>query len=133
MPAARASSDGGGSLGYEGRGPARAGPASNEGRFDMAQGYWIAHVTITDPELYKQYVAANAAAFKKYRARFVVRGGRSVSLDSPDRSQQRHVVIEFDSFDVAKACYESPEYQAALAIRKRCSNADFMIVEGWDG
>ena len=33
----------------------------------MAKGYWIAHVTITNPERYKDYVAANAIAFAKYR------------------------------------------------------------------
>ena len=28
------------------------------------KGYWIAHVAITDPERYKDYVAANAAPLK---------------------------------------------------------------------
>ena len=41
------------------------------------KGYWIAHVEITNPERYKDYVAANAIAFKKYNARFLVRGGKS--------------------------------------------------------
>ena len=39
----------------------------------MAKGYWNAHVTVKDPEKYKEYVAANAGAFKKYGARFIVR------------------------------------------------------------
>jgi len=34
----------------------------------MAKGYWVAHVDVTDPEAYKAYMAANAAAFKKFRA-----------------------------------------------------------------
>ena len=29
----------------------------------MAKGYWVAHVTVTDPENYPKYIAANAAAF----------------------------------------------------------------------
>ena len=38
---------------------------------EMAKkGYWIAHVNITNPERYKDYVAANAAPLKKYGARF---------------------------------------------------------------
>ena len=41
----------------------------------MRKGYWIAHVEITNPERYKDYVAANAIAFKKYGARFLARGG----------------------------------------------------------
>ena len=39
------------------------------------KGYWIAHVNITNPERYKDYVAANAAPLKKYGARFLVRNG----------------------------------------------------------
>ena len=40
----------------------------------MPKGYWIARVDVSDPEAYKEYVAANAAAFAKYGARFLVRG-----------------------------------------------------------
>ena len=42
----------------------------------MAKGYWMARVDVADAERYKDYVAANAAAFAKYGARFLVRGGR---------------------------------------------------------
>ena len=100
----------------------------------MAKGYWIAHVTITDPERYKDYVAANGVAFKKFGARFVVRGGacepRSGSAMS---ASQRHVVIEFDSYAQAKACYDSPEYKAAAKIRDEAAKAELVIVEGYDG
>ena len=30
----------------------------------MPKGYWIARVDVTDPEAYKNYVAANAAPFR---------------------------------------------------------------------
>jgi uncharacterized protein (DUF1330 family) len=42
----------------------------------MAKGYWLAQVEVTDPERYKDYVAANQIAFRKYGARYVVRAGR---------------------------------------------------------
>ena len=80
------------------------------------KGYWIAHVNVTDPERYKDYVAANAVAFRKYNGRFLVRGGDSV-VASGGLGGRRHVVIEFDSFAVAKACHDSPEYQVAARIR----------------
>ena len=82
----------------------------------MAKGYWIAHVTVTDPERYKDYVAANAKAFEKYNAKFLVRGGTSEKRNGPE-AYERHVVLEFESYEVAKACYDSPEYQAAAKIR----------------
>ncbi len=46
---------------------------------------------------------------------------------------RRHVVIEFESYAVAKACYELPEYQAAVRIREQASTGDFVIIEGYEG
>lgn len=97
----------------------------------MPKGYWIAHVTVTDPERYKDYVAANAIAFKKFNARFLVRGGQCEVRAGTARP--RHVVLEFDSYAIAKACYDSPEYKAACAIRDQATQADVVIIEGWDG
>jgi len=96
------------------------------------KGYWIAHVEVTNPERYKDYVAANAVAFKKYGARFLVRGGTATDKSGAP-SSKRHVVIEFDSLETAKACLVSPEYQAAAKIRDEASTVDFIVVEGWDG
>jgi uncharacterized protein (DUF1330 family) len=97
-----------------------------------AKGYWIAHVRITDPERYKDYIAANATAFAKYHARFLVRGGTARVAEGPVE-QSRHVVIEFQSYAAAMACYESPEYQAAARIREAASDTELVIVEGHPG
>lgn len=98
----------------------------------MAKGYWIAHVTVTNPERYKDYVAANAVAFGKYGAKFLVRGGQN-EVRSGAAGGDRHVVLEFESYAVAKACYDSPEYQAAAKIRDEASTASVIIIEGYDG
>jgi uncharacterized protein (DUF1330 family) len=97
----------------------------------MPKGYWVARVDVHDPEVYKDYVAANAAAFAKYGARFLVRGGRSEAPEGTPRS--RNVVIEFKDYDTAVACYRSPEYAAAKALREPASVADLLIIEGYDG
>jgi uncharacterized protein (DUF1330 family) len=97
----------------------------------MAKGYWIAHVDVSDPEGYKQYQAANAIAFQKYGARFLVRAGQSIAPEGTLRS--RHVVIEFKDYATALACYQSAEYVAAIALRKGRSLADVIVVEGYDG
>jgi uncharacterized protein (DUF1330 family) len=97
----------------------------------MAKGYWIGRVDVRDPETYKTYVAANAAAFRKYGARFVVRGGQ---FENPEGSSRaRNVVIEFPSYQAALDCWNSPEYKQALAIRAPVSEADMVIVEGYEG
>jgi uncharacterized protein (DUF1330 family) len=97
------------------------------------KGYWIAHVQVTDPERYKDYVAANAAPLKKYGARFLVRGGDSIVPEGKSLGSRRHVVIEFESYAVAKACYDSPEYQAAVKLREAASIGDVVIIEGYEG
>ncbi len=97
----------------------------------MAKGYWIAHVVIADAEKYKEYVTANAVAFKKYGARFLVRAGK---FENPEGSSRaRNVVIEFPSYQAALDCWNSPEYKKALAIRLPISTADIVIIEGYDG
>jgi uncharacterized protein (DUF1330 family) len=97
----------------------------------MAKGYWIAGVDVTDPEGYKEYVAANAVAFQKYGARFIVRGGRFEAPEGSPRS--RNVVLEFKDYDTALACYRSPEYAAAKALRDGRAEANLIIIEGHDG
>jgi uncharacterized protein (DUF1330 family) len=97
----------------------------------MAKGYWIAHVDVTDPEGYKDYQSANAIAFRKYGARFLVRGGTSEQPEGKVRS--RHIVIEFADYATALACYRSPEYEAAREKRRGKGDIDLVIVEGYDG
>jgi uncharacterized protein (DUF1330 family) len=96
------------------------------------KGYWIGHVDVTDAERYKDYIAANAVAFGKYGARFLVRNG-SCEVPEGNLKGRRHVVIEFDSYEAAKACYDSTEYQAAIKVRQEASIGDLVIIEGYEG
>lgn len=97
----------------------------------MAKGYWIARVDVTDPDAYKNYVAANAAAFAKFGGRFLVRGGAFEAVLGSSR--QRNVVVEFPSREAATQCWRSPEYRAALAARGDSADVDMVIAEGYDG
>lgn len=97
----------------------------------MPKAYWVAHVDIDDPDTYARYRQANAEAFAKYGARFVVRGGAQTEMEGKTRA--RTVVIEFPDLKTATACYHSPEYQAAKAIRDPVSIGDLVIVEGYEG
>ena len=94
----------------------------------MAKGYWVAHVDIDDAETYEHYKAANAAPFAAFGARFLVRGGPRETREGVARA--RTVVIEFPSYAAALACYDSPAYQAAKALRDPVSTGDLVIVEG---
>ena len=98
----------------------------------MARGYWIVHIDVTDPSGYDAYRQANGAAFAKYKARFLVRGGQYEGREGAE-PRTRHVVIEFADYATARACYDSPEYQDAAAKRAGAVEIDLMIVEGYDG
>lgn len=96
----------------------------------MPKAYWIAHVTVTNPDPYALYAAGASAVFKSHNARILARGGHTEALEGASRP--RNVVIEFDSLDAALACYHSPEYQAAKAHRDGNGEADIIILEGVD-
>jgi uncharacterized protein (DUF1330 family) len=94
----------------------------------VSKGYWMVSVTIADAERYKRYIEANAAAFARYGAKFLVRGGR---YENPEGTTgTRNAIIEFESYQKALDCYRSPEYQAALKHRLASSVAHTVIVEG---
>ena len=97
----------------------------------MAKGYWIALVDVTDPQAYQAYVRENAVAFAKFNARFLARGGASEVVEGEARA--RRVILEFQDYATALACYHSPEYAKAKALRTPVSTADVIVIEGYDG
>lgn len=94
----------------------------------MSKGYWIVRVSVRDEARYPDYLAAARAAFEKYGATFLVRGGPFDAMEGEAR--ERNVVVEFKDRATALACYHSPEYQAARALRQKYADADFIIIEG---
>jgi len=114
--------------GYDGPQPFATGqPPQTAG----LKGYWIAHIDVTDPEGYKLYQSAVAEPFGKFGGRYLVRGGRSEVTEG--RQRDRAVVVEFPSYDTALACYRSPEYRAAIALRRGKAEADIVVIEGYGG
>ena len=94
----------------------------------MTHAYWIVRVSVKNAERYPGYLAAARPAFEKFDARFLVRGGRYESMEGTSR--ERNVVVQFKDYETAVACYRSPEYEAAKAIRNANADADFIIIEG---
>ena len=82
----------------------------------MAKGYCVVFADVSDPEAYKEYVAANGKALARYGARFLARGGKTEPQEGKPRS--RVVVLEFPSYASALDCYRSPEYQEAMKLRQ---------------
>ena len=97
----------------------------------MPKGYWIATITIREPGGYPAYQAAVRHALDAYGGRYLVRGGKAEIREGAPRP--RAVVIEFQDYATAVACYVSVEFAAARAMRQKIADADFLIVEGWGG
>lgn len=92
------------------------------------KGYWVAMVDIASHEGYKEYISLNKAAFDKYGAKFLVRGGQHQMFEGP--AATRMVVIEFKDYQTALDCHNSPEYQAALKLRQQYAVSHMAVVEG---
>jgi uncharacterized protein (DUF1330 family) len=95
----------------------------------MAKGYWIAfYRSVSDEEALGKYAGMATAVLTAAGARFLARGVAKKAYEAG--VVQRTVVVEFDSAEAAIRTYESPEYQAALAVIKGKVDRDLRIVEG---
>ena len=94
----------------------------------MPKGYVIARAMVTNASQWAVYAAAAGEAMKKYGGTPIVRGGRNEVAEGEGRA--RNVVIEFASFDAARAYVTSPEYAAARKLREGAGVTDLIVVEG---
>jgi uncharacterized protein (DUF1330 family) len=94
----------------------------------MTKGYLIVRVDITDPKAYAAYAEVAGNAIAKLGAKVLARGGRFEALEGVARA--RNVVMEFDSYDSARAFYFSPEYSAARTMREGAAVVEYVLVEG---
>ena len=92
-------------------------------------GYVIADVDVTDPELFAEYRKLVSATVEQYGGKYLVRGGETEVVEG-DRTPHRTVVIEFESYERAKAWYHSDEYAPALKMRLDSADSSVIIVEG---
>ena len=94
----------------------------------MPKAYWIARIKVTDPDRYGAYANALPAVIDRFGGRFLVAGGRSEAAEGDVRP--RNVVIAFDDFKTARACWHSSEYAAVARLRGGAAAVDGGIVEG---
>jgi uncharacterized protein (DUF1330 family) len=96
----------------------------------MPNGYWIARITVTSPDRYGAYAKALPAVVERFGGRFLVAGGRFEAVEG--EFKPRNVVIAFDDFETARACWRSEEYATVARLREGAATVDVVIVEGVD-
>ena len=92
--------------------------------------YIIVDVTINDQNAYEEYKKLTPASIEAYGGRFVVRGGKSESLEG-NWNPQRIVVLEFPTVARAKEWWASDQYAPAKAIRQRSAFTKMLVVDGY--
>ena len=93
----------------------------------MAKGYWITcYRLIPDEVTLAEYARIAGPAIESHGGRFLARGNPAKTYEAG--MNQRLVIIEFENVDKAIAAYESPEYQAALALLKNLAERDVRII-----
>ncbi len=91
--------------------------------------YVIANVDIRDPVRYAEYVKLTPVTVAPFGGRFIARGGKSERLEG-DTAANRVVILEFDTYEQAKAWYDSEDYRAARAVRQSASVGSLILVDG---
>ncbi len=92
------------------------------------RGYWIARVDVVDAARYQAYALALPAVLAAHGGRILLAGGRAETAEGEAR--QRNVVVEFDSYDAARACWDSQDYRGVAERRRGAAIVDVVIVEG---
>jgi uncharacterized protein (DUF1330 family) len=79
-------------------------------------GYYIAEVfDVTNQDEFNTYAAGVPATIAKYGGRYLVRGGKTQTLEG--EPPKRIIVMTFDSAEAARKWYDSAEYSAIKPIR----------------
>jgi uncharacterized protein (DUF1330 family) len=94
--------------------------------------YIIVDVSIHNAENYEDYKKLTPALLLPYEGKFIVRGGKTETLEG-EWQPQRIVVLEFPSVEKARQWWASSEYAPAKAIRQANATTKMLLVEGVPG
>ena len=91
--------------------------------------YLIADQEVTDQTLFDEFTSGMLKLAGAHNGRYLVRGG-TTEVVAGNRTPNRVVVIEFESFEKARAFVNSQEYRELAEIRSRSCIANTIIVDG---
>ncbi|HUA19696.1 MAG TPA: DUF1330 domain-containing protein [Bryobacteraceae bacterium] len=96
----------------------------------MKKGYWVvAYRSISDESAVKAYGTLALPAVESFGGRFLTRSTSQIQTHEAGL-QQRTILVEFDSYEIALAAHDSEAYQKALEALGSGAERDFRIVEG---
>jgi len=83
-----------------------------------APAYLIAHVQVTDPDGWKQYITALPGTLAPYHVKTLARA-QPATLDASTPPAGSTVILAFNTMDDLKAWWNSPAYQAIVPLREK--------------
>jgi uncharacterized protein (DUF1330 family) len=91
--------------------------------------YLIAEVQVTDPDTFKQYVAALPGTMAPYKVRTLARSNAE-PLDQSTPPAGNLVVLAFNGMEDLKAWWNSSAYQAIIPLREKSAKTRIYAVQG---
>jgi uncharacterized protein (DUF1330 family) len=96
----------------------------------MKKGYWVvAYRSISDESALKAYGALARPAIESLGGHVLTTSTSQIQVHEAGLPL-RAIVVEFDSYDIALACYKSVAYAKALQALGSGAERDFRIIEG---
>ena len=94
-----------------------------------APAYLIAHVQVTDPDGWKQYLAALPATLAPYHVKTLVRA-QPVALENSTPPAGATAILAFNSMDDLQAWWNSPAYKAIVPLREKSAKSVVYALPG---
>ena len=91
--------------------------------------YMIVEIKVEDEWLYAEYVEKVRAIVEAHGGRYLVRGG-VVTPVSGGWNPERMIVVEFESTEQVRQCFNSPEYLELAPLREQSTVSRAILVDG---
>ncbi len=91
--------------------------------------YMIVEITVKNSELYSGYVEQVPQIVDRYGGRYLIRGGKVISLSS-NWNPERIILLEFETVEQLRKCFESQEYLEIAPLREQSTISKSIVVEG---
>ena len=93
--------------------------------------YLIIDITVTDPDVYGEFVERVPAVVEQYGGRYLARSAE-VSTMVGDWQPEWIVLIEFETIEQVQEFFAAPEYLALVPLREQSAATRAIIVEGYE-
>ncbi len=92
-------------------------------------GFVIIELEVFNQKILEEYKKLAPDIIKAFNGKLIVRGGQKIALEG-NWNPERLIIIQFPSFETAKAWYDSEMYKEASIYRNKAAKTRMIIVEG---